>query len=364
MNFTRVTNFMESLKNIGVAGADLAIYLKGCEVYRHQVGYADIEAKAPITKDTLFAIWSMTKVVTCVAALRLLEEGRFLLADPIGDYMPEFRNMTYKNDAGEVVPCTRPIRVVDLFTMSSGVSYDAPTDLSLCTDLTKFADAISKETLHFEPGTRWRYGYSHDILGALIERITGKKVSEYFHDEIFAPLGMNDTFFRQYISAENAARLANVYNYNTETCTHSKADHAVWGFENCGGGLVSSVADYAKFAGALCNHGIATCGYRLLSKGTIELMRTNHLCDTRMGDYNWDSHSGYGYGLGVRTLIDKAMSGMNANIGEYGWAGFLGTYFAIDPAAELTYVYAHQLMPSMEGHIAPRLKNIIYACIE
>ena len=363
MNFTRVTNFMESLKDIGVAGADLGIYLKGCEVYRHQVGYANIETQAPITKDNLFAMWSMTKVITCVAALRLFEEGRFLLSDPIGNYMPEFRDMMYKNDAGETVPCKRPIRVVDLFTMSSGISYDAPQDLPSCTNLAEFAAAMSKEVLHFEPGTRWMYGYSHDILGALIERIAGRKVSEYFHDEIFVPLGMNDTFFHQYISAENAARLANVYSYNTETRTHTKADHANWNFENCGGGLVSSVDDYAKFANALCNHGMAASGYKLLSKGTIELMRANHLCDARMGYYNWDSHIGYGYGLGVRTLVKKAISGMNANVGEYGWAGYFGTYFAVDPAAELTYVYAHQLMPNLEGHIASRLKNIIYASI-
>jgi CubicO group peptidase (beta-lactamase class C family) len=360
MNFNRITNYMESLKNIGVAGADLGIYLKGRKVYRHQVGYADIEAQAPITANTLFAIWSMTKVVTCVAALRLLEEGRFLLTDMIGDYMPEFHEMTYRNEAGEIVPCKRPIRVVDLFTMSTGVSYEIEADQSACTDLTKFAAAVSKEPLHFEPGTRWMYGYSHDLLGALIERITRKKASEYFRDEIFAPLGMDDTFFHQYISAENAARLANVYKYNAESRTHTKDAHANWSFENCGGGLVSCVDDYAKFANALCNHGTSANGYKLLGKNTIELMRTNHLCPTRTNDY-WEA--GYGYGLGVRTHVDNVMSGMNANIGEYGWAGYLGTYFTIDPAAELTYVYAHQLSPSLEGHIAPRLKNIIYACI-
>ncbi|MCL2498997.1 MAG: beta-lactamase family protein [Defluviitaleaceae bacterium] len=361
MDFKRVTGFMESLKDIGVAGADLGVYLKGCEVYRHQVGYADIEAQTPITQNTLFAIWSMTKVVTCVAALRLLEEGRFLLTDPIGDYMPEFREMVYKNEAGEVVPCKRPIRVVDLFTMSTGVSYETDVEWpDVVSDLASFAAAISKVTLHFEPGTRWLYGFSHDILGALIERLTGKKASEYFHDKIFAPLGMDETFFHQYISAENAARLANVYKYDAETRTHTKDNHANWDFENCGGGLVSSVADYAKFTNALCNRGTAANGYRLLSKTTIELMRTNHLCETRMKDY-WQA--GYGYGLGVRTHVDKAQSGMNANIGEYGWAGYLGTYFAIDPVAELTYVYAHQLSPSLEGHIAPRLKNIIYSCL-
>jgi CubicO group peptidase (beta-lactamase class C family) len=229
-------------------------------------------------------------------------------------------------------------------------------------DLTSFAAAISHEVLRFEPGTHWMYGYSHDLLGALIERITSSKVSEYFHDEIFAPLGMSDTFFHQYISEENITRLANVYKYNAETRTHTKDSHANWSFENCGGGLVSGVDDYAKFANTLCNHGTATNGYRLLSKATIELMRTNQLCDTRMNDY-CEAGYGYGYGLGVRTHIDKAKSGMNSNEGEYGWAGYLGTYFAIDPMAELTYVYAHQLLPSMESHIAPRLKNIIYSCL-
>jgi CubicO group peptidase (beta-lactamase class C family) len=171
---------------------------------------------------------------------------------------------------------------------------------------------------------------------------------------------MNDTFFHQYISAENTARLANLYNYNAETRTHTKGGHAQWSFENCGGGLISSVDDYAKFANALCSLGTAANGYRLLSRATLELMRTNHLCDVRLKDY-WQT--GYGYGLGVRTHLDKAASGMNANIGEYGWAGYLGTYFAIDPSAELTYVYAHQLSPSLETHIAPRLKNIIYSCL-
>lgn len=363
MDFIRVTDFMESLKDIGVAGADLGIYVKGCEVYRRQVGYADIEAQTPVTKNTLFAIWSMTKVVTCVAALRLFEEGCFLLTDPISDYMPEFREMVYRNEAGEVVPCKQPIRVVDLFTMSMGVSYEIESDISAYNSLSNLAAAVSKETLHFEPGTRWMYGYSHDILGALIERVTEMKVCEYFRDKIFAPLEMNDTFFHQYISAENTTRLANLYNYNAETRTHTKGDHANWSFENCGGGLVSSTDDYAKFTNALCSHGTAINGYRLLSKATIDLMRTNHLCEIGMNDYSRDSKPGYGYGLGVRTHIDKAMSGMNANIGEYGWAGYLGTYFTIDPVAELTYVYMHQLLPSMETYIAPRLKNIIYACI-
>ena len=360
MDFKRVTDYMGSLGALGVAGADLGVYVKGREAYRSQVGYADIEARKPITKDTLFAIWSMTKVVTCVAALRLLEEGRFTLADPICDYMPEFREMSLKDGAGETVPCKRPIRVVDLFTMSSGFSYEVGADLSGCDDLTEFAAAMSGEALLFEPGTRWMYGFSHDLLGALIERISGRKVSDYFRDEVFAPLGMEDTCFLQHLPAEKAVRLANVYEFDAETRTHAKISHKNWNFENCGGGLVSSVDDYARFAMALCNQGTALNGYRVLGRSTVDLMRTNHLCDARMKDY-W--LPGYGYGLGVRTHLDGALSGMNASVGEYGWAGYLGTYFAVDPAIGLTYVYAQQLSPSMENVIAPRLKNVIYGCV-
>ena len=133
MNFSKVTGFLESLSSVGIPGTDLSICLKGKEVYRHQTGFADLESQTPIKPDTLYAIWSMTKVITCTAALRLYEEGRFILTDPLYEYLPAFKNMmfkkTRKNGAVDVVPCTRPIRIIDLFTMSSGLTYEISENL-------------------------------------------------------------------------------------------------------------------------------------------------------------------------------------------------------------------------------------------
>ena len=229
MNFSKITNFMDSLSGFGIPGADLAVFLKGKEVYRYRVGFADLEKKTKITNDTLYAIWSMTKVVTCVAALRLFEEGRYLLNDPLYEYMPEFKDMTIRHARGngefEEKPAKNPIRIKDLFTMSSGFSYDvfdkneyvlrAGGNIKL-QDLVKI---FAAEKLNFEPGTRWRYGVSHDILGALIEVLSGKRLGQYFEDYIFAPLDMKDTGFK--VPKSKHHRIATCYTYDEINKTHA-----------------------------------------------------------------------------------------------------------------------------------------------
>ena len=356
MNFTKVTNFLESLQDAGIPGADLAVYIKGKEVYRHRTGFADLEKHKPVAPDTLFPIYSMTKVITCVSALRLLEEGLFTLNDPLSDYLPEFKKMEVRQvrDNGEVhtAPAVNTLRIVDLFTMSSGLTYNITPNLEKLEKKTKgnytleeFSAAIAKDPLYFEPGTRWHYGFSHDILGRLIEVLSGKTLGEYFDDNIFIPLEMTDTFFRLPVNKES--RIVSCYSYDLKKKTYSAPEILPIRFdldckyESGGGGLISTVDDYAKFANILCAGGTGNAGtksgtYRILSKATIELMRTNHLDDTRMQDYNWIHHSGYGYGLGVRTMVDKAAGGSNSSIGEYGWSGMLGTFMLIDPAYDLT----------------------------
>jgi len=322
----------------------------------------------------------MTKVITCVAALRLFEEGSYLMTDPLYEYLPEFKDMNYKqtrdNGMVEILPCTKPIRIVDTFTMSTGYSYDTSDELISAakavknTSLSEFIKVLSNEPLLFEPGTRWHYGFSHDILGALIETISGKSLGDYFNKEIFEPLGMEETFFCVSIPENKADRIASTYMYDEANRKLNKTEPSPlfpvlgeWAFEFASGGLVSSVDDYARFANTLCSGGTSVDGYRLLGNATIDLMRTNHLDNTKMSDYNWDHHSGYGYGLGVRTMVDKATGGSNSNLGEYGWSGAVGTYVLMDPAAELTYVYAQQLMPSKEEYVAPRLRNVVYGCL-
>ena len=387
MDFTKVTGFLESLGSAGIPGTDLAIYLCGKEVYRNRTGFSNLENRTPIAPDTIYPFYSMTKVITCTCALRLYEEGKFNLIDPVGDYLPEFKNMTVRkvreNGITEIVPASAPIRVVDLFTMSSGLTYNPTPELSKLQQetegnysLKEFAAAVAKDPLFFEPGTRWHYGISHDILGRLIEVLSGKTLGEYFRDNIFTPLDMPDTGFR--LAEDKLNRLVTCYSYDEQTKTHSKSGavpvayynpdspHYLspdFKYESGGGGLVSTVDDYAKFANALCSGGTAKCGYRVLGKATIELMRTNHLDDARMRDYEWPHHSGYGYGLGVRTMVDRAAGGSNGSIGEFGWSGMAGTILLIDPAVDLVYVYAQQLTPSKEEHVAPRLRAAVYGCL-
>jgi len=383
MDFSRVTGFLDSLKDIGIPGADLAIFIKGKEVYRHQTGVADIDTHAPITPDTIYQFWSMTKVITCVSALRLYEQGLFLLSDPISEYLPEFKNMEVRHvrDNGEVYTesAKNPIRIVDLFTMSSGLTYDQTPQLEKLHKKTngnytlkEFSVAISKDPLFFEPGTHWHYSFSHDILGRLIEVLSGKTLGEYFEENIFTPLGMKDTFFR--LPKDKIKRMVSCYTYDEKSNKHVEPEIRLrydleYKYESPGAGLLSTVDDYSKFANALCA-GVAIASgswasnkHHLLSKATIELLRTNHLDKVRMDDYNWPHHSGYGYGLGVRTMVDKASGGSNSNIGEFGWSGMAGTYLLIDPALNLTCVYAQQLIPSKEEYVAPRLRSIIYGCL-
>jgi len=378
MDFVKVTDFMESLQESGIPGTDLAIYIKGKKVYRKQTGFADLEAKTPITSDTLYPIYSMTKIVTCVSALQLYEKGLFTLTDPLYEYIPEYKNMNVKTEQSNgsvlIAPAKNPIRIVDLFTMSSGLTYNFTPELEKLASKTKdnfslkeFAMALAKDALFFEPGTHYHYSFSHDILGYLIEVITGKTLGAYFKDNIFSPLSMKDTFFKLPKDKEN--RMITCYEYDEKSKKHKRQKNLPIRFdldckyESGGGGLISTTDDYAIFANALCAGGTAANKYRIISKPTIELMRTNHLDDIRMKDYDWLHHSGYGYGLGVRTMVDKAVGGSNSSIGEFGWSGMAGTYVLIDPAMDLTYVYMQQLMPSKEEYVAPRLRNVIYGCL-
>jgi len=382
MDFSRVTVFLESLKDAGIPGTDLAIYIKGKEVYRHRTGVIDLETKKPVAPDTLFPIYSMTKVITCVSALQLYEQGLYTLGDPLADYLPEFKNMNVAHTKGNgevhILPAVNPIRIVDLFTMSSGLTYNVSPQMESFQKkvkgnytLKEFSETIAKDPLYFEPGTHWHYGFSHDILGRLIEVLSGKTLGEYFKQSIFAPLGMKDTSFKA--AKKNAGRMVSCYSYDEKKKKHIKIEQPLrfdpeFKYESGGGGLISTVNDYAVFANALCAvvSGFEFSGSgkkHLLSKATIDLMRTNHLDDVRMNDYIWPHHSGYGYGLGVRTMVDKAAGGSNSSIGEFGWSGMAGTYLLIDPALDLTYVYAQQLIPSREEYVAPRLRNVIYGCL-
>lgn len=380
MDFKYVTRFLESLSQRGIVGCDLAVALDGKIIYRHMTGMADREAGRKIAADSIYRMYSMTKPITCAAALQLYEQGKFLLTDPVSNFLPEFANMKVaftKPDGqkGEPVPAQRQITMRDLFTMSSGLNYDLESpSVRALREATggnfttrEFAAAIAKEPLQFEPGTHFLYSLSHDVLGAAIEAISGKKLGEYFHENIFVPLGMKDTWFR--VPESEMDRVAYCYEPQADGGESKRLPYANTyqrgsQLESGGAGLSSTVEDYLKFASAMANLGQLPGGKRILGRGTVELMRMDHLDPARRADFDWIQFRGYGYGLGVRVLTDPAAAGAFGTPGEFGWGGAAGTYMLMDPAKGLSLIYAQQALPSDEPYTHPRLRNLVYRALE
>ncbi|MEK4366045.1 serine hydrolase domain-containing protein [Paenibacillus sp. FSL M8-0212] len=377
MDFKPLASFIDRMTSWRIPWAEVLVMHRNDTVFHYRNGYANLEEKTPIGDGAIFNLYSMTKIMTCVAGLQLVEKGEMLLSDPLSDYLPEYAEMTVKKTManGEIrlEKATRTITVRDLFTMTAGFSYDVgcpsiqeavkSTNGTLPTR--DFARALAKEPLLFEPGTHWNYSMCHDVLGALVEVVSGKSFGTYLRDEITGPLGMNDTAFN--LNDEQQTRLIPQYAYNDELEKAVRLDGN--GFrvgtelESGGAGLLSTVSDYALFLNALTGRGTSPEGVRILSQASVELMRTDHLNEMTRGDYSWDHMYGYGYGLGVRTHISKAGSGSLSPIGEFGWSGAAGCMAIIDPDSELTVMYAQHLLNSQEPYVQRRLRNVVYSCL-
>ena len=380
MAFEWLKGFQDGLEERGIGGNDCAVYVDGEQVYRHFSGYQNREDEIPISEDTLYRMFSMTKPITCAAAMQLYEQGRFLLNDPVSDYLPEFKNLTVRTALPDgsvaIRPAQKPMLVQHLFEMTSGIDYDLNGEpmrkLSEETGdryTTRQVAALQAERpLRFEPGAHWFYGLGHDVIGALIEVISGKTFGEYLQENLFEPLGMTAWFHEP--EAERA-RLCQRYGRDPEggkdlilaSCDNHMQVSPL--YESGGAGLVMTVDDYAKFACAMTNRGLSRDGVRILCGRTVDLMRTNRLNRTQLDDlWMTPSRQGYGYGLGVRTLYDAALSGSTSAIGEFGWGGAWGTYVLMDPTNKVTIVYGQQGVDSQSVYIQRRLRAITYAALE
>ncbi|QYR21756.1 beta-lactamase family protein [Paenibacillus sp. sptzw28] len=375
----RLSPLLQSFKDNGPPGCACTVVRRGEVLYQETMGYANLENERLIAPDTLYRIYSMTKVVTCAAALILFERGLYLLNDPLEEYLPEYKDLqVYRNhESGNkmISPATGSIRVKDLFTMTSGLVYGGEqTEIERRTqkiigagitdlDTRDVARELAQVPLAFDPGTHWRYGTSHDVLAALIETLSGQRFGAFLQKEIFDPLGMSDTSFK--IRQDQQGRLCTLYDRGDDGSL--KSNDRLDGFyqpeckfESGGFGLISTIGDYSRFAQALAGAGKLD-GERILSPKTVQLMGTNHLSLQQLKEFN---NPGYGYGLGVRVMIDPAAGGINGSVGEFGWAGLAGTYLLIDPKEELSVVYMQQMMPSMEQYIHPRLRAVIYGALD
>lgn len=359
--------FLEDREHLDVPGNSLLIYHKGEEIFRHFSGSTK--------EDTLFRIYSMTKVATVTAALQLYEQGKFTMDDPVYWYLPSYKDIKVWNaELGKAEPAKNVMRMKDLFCMSTGLTYEGewgetPKQLLAIRQrleaehpgesftTLEYASAMAEAALMFEPGTRWAYGLSHDVLGAVIEVLSGDTLGEYMRKHIFEPLGMKNTFFR--CPDELRDRIA-------EHPTSEQDDakfRPTAKYEAGGGGLLSTTDDYMKLARTLTLGGTSPEGVKILGRKTIDLLRMDHLNAEQKQDFNWDYLKGYSYGLGVRTLVDPAAAGVPGTVGEFGWCGVLGTWVLMDPEEELTVVYMHQRYPNLEAYVQIHLRQMIYSLI-
>jgi CubicO group peptidase (beta-lactamase class C family) len=351
-----------------VPGVVTLIARRGRVVHFEAVGFRDPESQAPMTTDAIFRIASMTKPITSVAAMMLYEEGRFLLSDPISKWLPEFTEMKVAIPAppGErverpykLVPAARPITIKHLLTHTAGLANayrgmtqaeyakasprQAPTETM--TDVVK---RLAKLPLNFHPGDQWEYGPATDVLGRLVEVISGQTLDEFFRKRIFEPLGMVDTHF--YMPESKVSRLTALYQPDAENSNRMKLTEAPtkdsrWIKEPHvyfagAGGLVSTAADYFKFHQMMLNGGELN-GVRLLGRKTVELMSVNHIGDLPV----WITGPGFGFGLGYSVVKDVGQAAQPGSIGNYGWGGAFCTYFWVDPVEEMIGIVMTQVRP-------------------
>ena len=370
------------VKDGRLSGGVALVARRGKVAYVEAFGQRDIEAKAPMREDSVFRIASQTKALVSVGVMMLQEEGRLLINDPVGKYLPEFRETTVavpKQGGGyDVVKAKRQITIRDLLTHTAGVGYGGGVarDRWEAAKITGWYFADREEpvgatvarmaALPFDahPGERWVYGYSTDILGALVERVSGRTLEEFLRARIFEPLGMKDTHF--YLPESKADRFAVVYSAKESGGLERAPEPGGMVGQGAylkgprksfsgGAGLLSTAQDYARFLSMLLNGGELD-GKRLLSRKSVELMTVDHIEGKPFRD-------GQGFGLGFVVVKDLGARGWPGSVGEYGWGGAYHSTYWVDPKEQLVVVYFTQLIPARGLDDHDKLRALVYQAI-
>lgn len=354
----------------GVPACELAVTKDGETVYRKSVGFSDSAKTKPACPDDIYWIFSATKVITCTAAMRLVESGVIALDDPVSKYIPEFEHLIIKNKDGSLVPAQNTLTVEHLFTMTGGLTYNLGTANILLakkfdTSTLHIVKAIAKDPLVFEPGTHYQYSLCHDVLAAVVEVASGIRFSEYLQKNIFDPLGMKDIGFRP--TEEQKARFSAMYKTESGTRRANEIDcinrfRITEDYDSGGAGLFSTVDEYIKLITALACGGTAKNGYKVLSPESVRMMGENRLCDAALNNFVNTRLYGYGWGLCGRAHMDPVMSRSKSPVGEFGWDGACGALALVDPTNKLaiyfgTHIMGYQyLYHSVHGEI----RNMVY----
>jgi CubicO group peptidase (beta-lactamase class C family) len=365
-----------------LAGAVALVASHGQVAYMEAFGHRDLESGSLMREDAIFRIASQTKAIVSVGVMILQEQGLLLIGDPVGKYLPEFRTTTVAEprEEGEydVVDAEWPITIRDLLTHTAGIGYGygvardrwaeagiqgwyfAHRDEAIGATVARMA------TLPFDaqPGERWIYGYSTDILGALVERVSGLALDDFLRTRILEPLSMHDTHF--YLPEAKSDRLAVVYSANAQGGLERAPDPGDMVGQGAyvegprksfsgGAGLLSTASDYARFLQMLLNGGELD-GVRILSRKTVQLMTVDHLGELQFSD-------GVGFGLGFYVVEDLGARGLPGSIGEYGWGGAYHSTYWVDPQEQLVVVYLTQLIPATQLDDHGKLRTLVYQAL-
>ena len=367
----------------GYSGISTMIARQGQVVHFEQVGWQDRENQVPLSPDTIYRIYSMTKPVVCTAFMTLYEEGRFQLSEPLSKFLPAFgkvKVLVQDNDTdSHEEDLVRPITIHDLLTHTSGLTYNFLEDSPVCelyrqsgimsdanSSLEAFIDRLAQIPLAFQPGTKWHYSLAIDVIARLIEVISGQSLQEFMSERLFTPLGMTDTGFS--VPSKKKDRISAMYGH-PDIATHSFSQiNEAWekgqnerrdvesthptnnthSFARGGHGLFSTAGDYMRFAQMLVNRGELD-GVRILAPKIVDFMHMNHVAHSLLPfEIGGIPYPGYGFGLGSRVLQSVAESLMPGSVGEYGWSGAANTYYWVDPQEKLVGVFMAQYMLSFE----------------
>ena len=384
-------NYIASQK---IMGCQVAVARHGHLAYQKSFGSMDLERNKPMADDAIFRIYSMTKPITSVALMTLYEKGYFQLNDPISRYVPSWKNhRVWVSGEGEEMVTEAPKRPVsfrDVLSHTGGFTYGGglpgvgiqhPVDKiyrelkirssGTADTMEGFLDKLAQVPLLYQPGERWMYSLSTDICGALVEIISGKPFAEYLQDEIFGPLGMNDTSF--FVAPDKVDRFCANYQRGPDKKLKLIDDPATSdftkdpAFKSGGGGLTGTIADYMKFCEML-RRGGELDGHRVIGPRTLAMMHMNHLAGGKdltqmaIGSFSETSNEGVGFGLGFASTMDEVSTG-SLGAGDYYWGGAASTIFLVDPKEDLTMVFMTQLMPSGTFNFRGQLKSLIYSAI-
>lgn len=396
-DFKHLDALLQKYVDDGLPGCGCVISRKGEILYENYFGWADIEGGQALNADHVFRQASLTKIAMYTLAMMLYEQGRFLMTDPIYEYFPEWKHSTklvrLENGSWDVVPTDQPITVRQVMNMTCGLPYELimgrtfvphPTAAAMAESMKELRKkgrftlreqirAVANAPLAFEPGTQFLYGFASELTAGLIEVITGKSAEMALKEMLFEPLGMDTT--ANFLFGDMGERL--VKNYYLTPGKELGEEGALFvppaeedimvgplgtvsGFSR----VVTNCRDYTKLMQMLANGGVYN-KVRLIGRKTIDLIRTNTLTDEMLEKDFYNSYlAGYGYGYGMRTLMDKYAGQHNGSLGAFGWTGGSGTWAEADPSEGVSIVYMHNIQPNLEEYHHLRMRAVAYGCLD